>query len=75
MTELFEVRKPKSPSVLAEIDGSVVLEAEKKKGKRVITVRNESGMEVEHLVPRGKHIRGVTGQTVSAGEALEARLD
>ncbi|MFC1707341.1 DNA-directed RNA polymerase subunit beta', partial [Planctomycetota bacterium] len=69
VTELFEVRKPKSPAVLAEIDGVVEL-GEKRKGKRTIVVRNEAGMEVEHLIPRGKHIRVVKGQRVRAGEPL-----
>jgi DNA-directed RNA polymerase subunit beta' len=69
VTELFEVRKPKNPAVLAEIDGSVEL-GEKRKGKRTIIVKNESGMEVEHLIPRGKHIRVTKGQFVRAGEPL-----
>jgi DNA-directed RNA polymerase subunit beta' len=69
VTELFEVRKPKNPAVLAEIDGVVEL-GEKRKGKRTIIVKNESGMEVEHLIPRGKHIRVTKGQFVRAGEAL-----
>ncbi len=69
VTELFEVRKPKSPAVLAEIDGTVEL-GEKRKGKRTIIVRNESGMEVEHLIPRGKHIKVTKGQVVKAGDPL-----
>jgi DNA-directed RNA polymerase subunit beta' len=69
VTELFEVRKPKNPAVLAEIDGVVEL-GEKRKGKRTIIVRNEAGVEVEHVIPRGKHIRVVKGQYVRAGEPL-----
>ncbi|HVY63066.1 MAG TPA: DNA-directed RNA polymerase subunit beta', partial [Planctomycetota bacterium] len=69
VTELFEVRKPKNPAVLAEIDGMVEL-GEKRKGKRTIFVKNEGGMEVEHLIPRGKHIRVTKGQRVRAGDAL-----
>jgi DNA-directed RNA polymerase subunit beta' len=69
VTELFEVRKPKNPAVLAEIDGVVEL-GDKKKGKRTIYCRNESGMEVEHMIPRGKHILVTKGQFVKAGTAL-----
>jgi len=69
VTELFEVRKPKNPAVLAEIDGSVEL-GEKRKGKRTIFIKNDSGMEVEHLIPRGKHILVTKGQFVKAGSAL-----
>ena len=41
VTEIFEVRKPKNPSVISEIDGVVKLEEEKKRGKFVISVTNE----------------------------------
>ena len=55
MTEIFEARKPKDPAVIAEIDGEVELLQEKRRGKRVVVVRNkESGMEVEHTLPPGK---------------------
>ena len=51
VTELFEARRPKEPAVIAEIDGRVELLEEKRRGKRTIIVRNESGIEREHLVP------------------------
>jgi DNA-directed RNA polymerase subunit beta' len=70
VTEIFEARKPKDPAVLAEIDGIVEILAEKKRGKRTIVVRNESGMEVEHLVPPGKRFRVHTGDQVRAGQQL-----
>jgi DNA-directed RNA polymerase subunit beta' len=70
VTELFEARKPKDPSVISEIDGVIEL-GEKRRGKRTIIVRNEeSGMEVEHLVPHGKHLRVHRGDHVKAGEPL-----
>ena len=69
VTELFEVRRPKNPSVISEIDGAVEL-GEKKRGKATIVVRNESGMEVSHVIPHGKHFRVHRGDIVRAGEAL-----
>ncbi|NUN48330.1 MAG: DNA-directed RNA polymerase subunit beta' [Candidatus Brocadiae bacterium] len=70
VTELFEARKPKDPAVISEIDGTVEL-GEKRRGKRTIIVRNEeSGLEREHLVPHGKHLRVHRGDRVKAGEAL-----
>ncbi len=69
VTELFEVRRPKNPSVIAEIDGSVEL-GEKKRGKATILVRNDSGMEVSHVIPHGKHFRVHRGDVVEAGDAL-----
>jgi DNA-directed RNA polymerase subunit beta' len=70
VTEIFEARKPKDPAVIAEIDGTVELLGEKRRGKRTIIVRSESGIEREHLVSHGKHLRVHAGTFVRAGEAL-----
>jgi len=70
VTEIFEARKPKEPAVIAEIDGTVELLGEKRRGKRTIVVRSESGIEKEHLVSHGKHLRVHAGNFVRAGEAL-----
>ncbi len=70
VTEIFEARKPKEPAVIAEIDGVVELLGEKRRGKRTIIVRSESGIEREHLVAHGKHLRVHASDFVRAGEAL-----
>jgi DNA-directed RNA polymerase subunit beta' len=70
VTEIFEARKPKDPAIMAEIDGKVELLGEKRRGKRTIVVKNESGIEREHLVTHGKHLRVHAGDIVKAGEAL-----
>ena len=70
VTELFEARRPKEPAVIAEIDGRVELLEEKRRGKRTIIVKNESGIEREHLVPHGKYLRVHGGDRVRAGDAL-----
>ena len=70
VTEIFEARKPKDPAVIAELDGTVELLGEKRRGKRTIIVRSESGIEREHLVSHGKHLRVHAGSFVRAGEAL-----
>ena len=70
VTEIFEARKPKDPAVIAEIDGTVEILGEKRRGKRTIIVRSESGIEREHLVSHGKHLRVHAGDFVRAGEAL-----
>jgi DNA-directed RNA polymerase subunit beta' len=69
VSELFEARKPKDPAVIAEIDGVVEL-GEKRRGRRTITIVNESGIQREHVVPHGKHLRVHRGDRVRAGEAL-----
>ena len=69
VTEIFEARKPKDPAVMAEIDGIIEL-GDKKRGKRTIIVRSESGLEVEHLVPPGKRFLVHSGDHVIAGQQL-----
>jgi len=70
VTELFEARRPKEPAVIAEIDGRVEILEEKRRGKRTIVVRNESGIEREHQVPHGKFLRVHGSDRVRAGDAL-----
>jgi DNA-directed RNA polymerase subunit beta' len=74
VTELFEARRPKDPSVISEIDGVVEL-GEKKRGKRTIIVKalGEKGEvieEKEHAVAQGKHLRVHKSDEVRAGEPL-----
>jgi DNA-directed RNA polymerase subunit beta' len=71
VTELFESRKPKEPAVISEIDGVCHLSAERKRGKRTIAVKNEeTGKEVDHLIPQGKHLAVHSNDRVKAGDRL-----
>ncbi len=70
VTEIFEARKPKDPAVIAEVDGVVEILGEKRRGKRSIIVRSETGIEREHLVPHGKRFLVHSGDMVRAGQAL-----
>ncbi|MBM2833582.1 MAG: rpoC [Candidatus Brocadiaceae bacterium] len=54
---------------MSEIDGIVEV-GEKRRGKRTILVKSETGMEIEHLVPRGKHLRVHRGDRIKAGSPL-----
>jgi DNA-directed RNA polymerase subunit beta' len=70
VTELFEARVPKAPAIMSEIEGIVIL-GEKRRAKRAITVKNEeTGIEVEHMVPQSKHLRVHEGDFVKAGDPL-----
>jgi DNA-directed RNA polymerase subunit beta' len=75
ITEIFEARRPRWPSVLAEVAGIVRLGA-KRRGERPILIQpvddqgRPTGAEVEHLTPSGQHARVQTGEYVEAGEAL-----
>src|SRR3954470_21004003 len=70
VTEIFEARKPKDPSVLAEISGLVEIRSDKRRGKMTIIIRNESGMEKEHHVPQDKELQVHAGDYVEAGDPL-----
>jgi DNA-directed RNA polymerase subunit beta' len=69
VTELLEARRPKDPAIMAEIDGIVEF-GDRKRGKRTIKIRSESGREMEHLVGQGKHILVRRGDRVRAGDRL-----
>ncbi|MBE6347398.1 MAG: DNA-directed RNA polymerase subunit beta' [Spirochaetaceae bacterium] len=69
VSELFEARKPKSPTVLAQISGTVQFKGVTK-GKRVVVVVDEYGKTFEHLVPMNKRLLVRDGDTVEAGEQL-----
>ncbi|AEJ18544.1 DNA-directed RNA polymerase subunit beta' [Gracilinema caldarium] len=69
VSELFEARKPKSPSVLAQVSGTVQFKGIVK-GKRIIIVRDAFGKEYKHLVPMAKRLLVRDGDTVEAGEPL-----
>jgi DNA-directed RNA polymerase subunit beta' len=70
VTEIFEARKPKDPSVLAEISGQVEIRSDKRRGKMTIIIRSASGMEKEHHVPHNKHLQVHTGDYIEAGMPL-----
>ncbi len=69
VAELFEVRKPKEPAIISEIDGRISFGKELK-GKRRVFVTPEYGEPQEYLVPKSKHIIVHEGDYVQAGERL-----
>ncbi len=69
VAELFEVRRPKDPALISEIDGFIEF-GETKKGQRVIIVKSPTGMEREYTIPHGKHPNVYKGDKVIAGQQL-----
>jgi len=70
VAELFEVRKPKEPSMLTEIDGYVAV-SKGTKGKQKVTVTpTDVGDKKEYLIPKGRHVNVYDGDYVKAGEPL-----
>jgi DNA-directed RNA polymerase subunit beta' len=70
VTEIFEARKPKDPAVMAEIDGIVEDLPDKRRGKKTIVIRSETGLQREHLIGHGKRNKVHPGDYVRAGQAL-----
>ncbi len=69
VSELFEARKPKDPTVLAKIAGTVKF-GKIVKAKRTITVEGEYGRKIDHLIPMTKRLLVRDGDDVEAGEML-----
>jgi len=69
VAELFEARKPKEASIVADIDGYVTF-GKDVKGKQRVIVTPEIGEQKEYLIPKGKHVAVREGEFVRAGEAL-----
>ncbi|HUX20877.1 MAG TPA: DNA-directed RNA polymerase subunit beta', partial [Spirochaetia bacterium] len=67
--ELFEARRPKTPSVLAGVSGEVHFKGTVK-GKRLITVEDLHGREYKHFISMGRHLLVRDGDQVVAGEML-----
>ncbi len=70
VTEIFEARTPKDPAHMAEISGVVELHSDKRKGKMTIRIISDAGLEQDHHVAQGKHLRVHTGDYVDAGDPL-----
>lgn len=69
VADLFEVRKPKDPAIITEIDGRVSFGKELK-GKRRVIITPEYGEPLEYLTPKSKHTIVHEGDYVQAGEPL-----
>ena len=69
VAELFEARKPKDSSVIADVDG-VVSFGKDTKGKRKLIVTPDNGEPREYLVGKGRHLAVNEGDYIRAGEPL-----
>ena len=70
VAELFEARKPKTPAVISEIEGTVKLSSTPKGGLKVIVTNEETGLQRDYGVPQGKHLVVYEGDRVGVGEPL-----
>ncbi|TAE78288.1 MAG: DNA-directed RNA polymerase subunit beta' [Verrucomicrobia bacterium] len=70
VAELFEARKPKDACVIAKIDGEVSFGGTVRGKKKVIVSDADSGEQIEHLVPMGRHIIVTDGDSVKRGDQI-----
>lgn len=72
VAELFEVRKPKDPGMLTEIDGTVEV-SKSIKGKQKVTITpSDVGEKKEYSIPKGQYVTVYDGDYVKAGDPLIA---
>lgn len=69
VAELFEARKPKEASIMAEISGIVSFGKETKGKQRLVITPNE-GDAYEELIPKWRHITAFEGEHVEKGEVI-----
>ena len=70
VADLFEARKPKEPSILAEISG-VVSFGKETKGKKRLVITPKDGSDVyEALIPKHRQMNVFEGESVEKGEVI-----
>ncbi len=69
VAELFEARRPKDPSIIADVDGIVEFGKDYKSKQRITVVPTE-GNPVEYLIPKGRRLIVQDGDVVKKGDAL-----
>ncbi|WP_445620734.1 DNA-directed RNA polymerase subunit beta' [Kushneria sp. Sum13] len=69
VADLFEARKPKEASVLAEATGTITFGKETK-GKRRLMITPADGDPIEMLIPKWRQIGVFEGETVERGEVI-----
>lgn len=70
VAELFEVRKPKDPAILSEIEGNVSIEKGPKGRQKVYVTPTDVGDKKEYLIPKGQHLNVYEGDYVKPGDQL-----
>ncbi|MCL2749103.1 MAG: DNA-directed RNA polymerase subunit beta' [Alphaproteobacteria bacterium] len=69
INELLEVRQPKNPAILAEIDGEIEIE-DGGKNKIVVRIMPTDGTPVEYLIPKGEALLVRSGDIVKKADML-----
>ena len=70
VADLFEARKPKEHSILAEISGTIGFGKETKGKKRLVITPTDGGDPYEELIPKWRHLNVFEGEQVTQGEVI-----
>jgi DNA-directed RNA polymerase subunit beta' len=69
VADLFEARKPKEPSILAEVSG-IVSFGKDTKGKQRLVITKDDAETYEELIPKWRHVIVFEGERVERGETI-----
>ena len=70
VADLFEARKPKEHSILAEISGTIGFGKETKGKKRLVITPTDGSDSYEELIPKWRHLNVFEGEQVTRGEVI-----
>ena len=70
VADLFEARRPKEPSILAEISGTISFGKETKGKRRLVITPNDGSDPYEELIPKWRHLNVFEGEQVTKGEVI-----
>ena len=70
VADLFEARKPKEHSILAEITGTIGFGKETKGKKRLVITPNDGSDPYEELIPKWRNLNVFEGEQVTKGEVI-----
>ncbi|MCL4140820.1 UNVERIFIED_CONTAM: hypothetical protein GTU68_035601 [Idotea baltica] len=70
VADLFEARRPKEASILAEISGTISFGKETKGKRRLVITPTDGGDVYEELIPKWRHLNVFEGEQVNKGEVI-----
>ena len=70
VADLFEARRPKEASILAEISGTISFGKETKGKRRLVITPTDGSDPYEELIPKWRHLNVFEGEQVNRGEVI-----
>ncbi|TVP87585.1 MAG: DNA-directed RNA polymerase subunit beta' [Pseudomonadaceae bacterium] len=70
VADLFEARRPKEASILAEISGTISFGKETKGKRRLVITPTDGSDPYEELIPKWRHLNVFEGEQVTKGEVI-----